>query len=97
MLLHNRSVWCPPNEQSTPILMICHTNHALDQFLEFIIKRLNIKEGQENWYILKTPKEKTPKEKMSKKKDRETDVDEKNVERKKVERKKDRMRKMSNQ
>ncbi|UJR33622.1 hypothetical protein I4U23_021057 [Adineta vaga] len=45
MLLHNRSVWCPPDEQSTPILMICHTNHALDQFLELIIKRLNINEG----------------------------------------------------
>ncbi|CAF0978486.1 unnamed protein product [Adineta steineri] len=45
MLLHNRSVWCPPDEQATPILMICHTNHALDQFLELIIKRLNIKEG----------------------------------------------------
>ena len=48
MLLHNRSVWCPLKEQSTPILMICHTNHALDQFLEFIIKRLNIKEGEKN-------------------------------------------------
>lgn len=45
MLLHNRSVWCPPDEQSTPILMICHTNHALDQFLELIIHRLNIREG----------------------------------------------------
>ena len=48
MLLHNRSVWCPLNEQSTPILMICHTNHALDQFLELIIKRLNITEGLNN-------------------------------------------------
>ncbi|CAM4799643.1 unnamed protein product [Rotaria magnacalcarata] len=45
MLLYNRSVWCPPTEQSTPILMICHTNHALDQFLELILKRLKIKEG----------------------------------------------------
>ncbi|CAF0782423.1 unnamed protein product [Rotaria sp. Silwood1] len=45
MLLYNRSVWCPPDEQSTPILMICHTNHALDQFLELIIKRLKINEG----------------------------------------------------
>ncbi len=48
MLLHNRSIWCPPDEQSTPILMICHTNHALDQFLELIIKRLNINEGENN-------------------------------------------------
>ncbi|CAM4958751.1 unnamed protein product [Rotaria socialis] len=45
MLLHNRSVWCPPGAQSTPILMICHTNHALDQFLELIIERLNINDG----------------------------------------------------
>ncbi|CAF2465989.1 unnamed protein product [Rotaria sp. Silwood2] len=45
MLLYNRSVWCPPDEQSTPILMICHTNHALDQFLELVIKRLKINEG----------------------------------------------------
>ena len=47
MLLHNRHVWCLQGEQPTPILMICHTNHALDQFLELIIKRLNIKEGEE--------------------------------------------------
>ncbi|CAF1076922.1 unnamed protein product [Adineta ricciae] len=45
MLLHNRSVWCPSDEQSTPILMICHTNHALDQFLELIVNRLNITKG----------------------------------------------------
>lgn len=45
MLLYNRSVWSPPDEQSTPILMICHTNHALDQFLEFIVKRLHIRDG----------------------------------------------------
>ncbi|CAF4369011.1 unnamed protein product [Rotaria sp. Silwood2] len=45
MLLHNRSVWCPRDEQSTPILMICHTNHALDQFLALIVQRLNIREG----------------------------------------------------
>ncbi|CAF2702168.1 unnamed protein product [Rotaria sp. Silwood2] len=45
MLLYNRSVWCQSGLQSTPILMICHTNHALDQFLELIIKRLNINDG----------------------------------------------------
>ena len=45
MLLYNRSVWCPPDLQSTPILMICHTNHALDQFLEMIVRRLKISEG----------------------------------------------------
>ncbi|CAF1167216.1 unnamed protein product [Rotaria sordida] len=45
MLLHNRSVWRRFDEQSTPILMICHTNHALDQFLELIVNRLNISHG----------------------------------------------------
>ncbi|CAF2793462.1 unnamed protein product [Rotaria sp. Silwood2] len=45
MLLHNQSVWRRPGEQSTPILMICHTNHALDQFLELIVNRLNIHNG----------------------------------------------------
>ncbi|UJR19289.1 hypothetical protein I4U23_022418 [Adineta vaga] len=45
MLLHNRSVWCPSQEQATPILMICYTNHALDQFLELIVERLNIQKG----------------------------------------------------
>ncbi|CAF1289347.1 unnamed protein product [Adineta steineri] len=45
MLLHNRSVWCPSSEQSTPILLICQTNHALDQFLELIKNRLNLTEG----------------------------------------------------
>lgn len=46
MLLHNRAVWCPAEEQSTPILMICHTNHALDQFLELVKTRLNLNEGK---------------------------------------------------
>ncbi|CAF4022002.1 unnamed protein product [Adineta steineri] len=45
MLLYNRSVWCPSSEQSTPILLICQTNHALDQFLELIKNRLNLTEG----------------------------------------------------
>jgi len=37
LLLHNRSVWCPQTEENSPILMVCQTNHALDQFLEHII------------------------------------------------------------
>lgn len=45
LLLHNRSVWCPPHEKNSPILMVCQTNHALDQFLEHIITRLNMKDG----------------------------------------------------
>ena len=45
MLLCNKHVWRRTLEQSTPILMICHTNHALDQFLELIVQHLNIKKG----------------------------------------------------
>jgi hypothetical protein len=50
MLLYNRSVWCSRHAQATPILMICHTNHALDQFLELIVQRLNIREGLNNGF-----------------------------------------------
>ena len=32
----NRSVWDPSN--NSPILVVCYTNHALDQFLEEILK-----------------------------------------------------------
>ena len=35
-LLLNRSVWDPSN--NSPILVVCYTNHALDQFLEEILK-----------------------------------------------------------
>ncbi|KAJ8042133.1 NFX1-type zinc finger-containing protein 1 [Holothuria leucospilota] len=38
-LLRNRQVWSPDNDQS-PILLICFTNHALDQFLEGILSFL---------------------------------------------------------
>ena len=34
-LLQNRHIWDP--RRSTPILVMCYTNHALDQFLEGII------------------------------------------------------------
>ena len=39
-LLRNRKVW-DPNENS-PILVMCFTNHALDQFLEGIIQNPNL-------------------------------------------------------
>ena len=45
LLLHNRGVWCPSGTKNTPILMVCQTNHALDQFLEHIVNRLNMKDG----------------------------------------------------
>jgi hypothetical protein len=45
LLLYNRSVWCPSGTENIPILMVCQTNHALDQFLEHIINRLNMSDG----------------------------------------------------
>ena len=37
-LLENRSVWDPLRD--TPMLMVCYTNHALDQFLEKVLEFL---------------------------------------------------------
>ena len=42
-LLINRSIWDPP--RSSPLLVVCYTNHALDQFLEGII---NLTESYES-------------------------------------------------
>ncbi|KAK7497641.1 hypothetical protein BaRGS_00011036, partial [Batillaria attramentaria] len=39
VLLENRHVWNPTGE-SLPILVVCYTNHALDQFLEGILEFL---------------------------------------------------------
>ncbi|KAK3611433.1 hypothetical protein CHS0354_027161 [Potamilus streckersoni] len=36
LLLHNHSMWNPKNKQN-PILVVCYTNHALDQFLEGVL------------------------------------------------------------
>ena len=36
MLLHNRNVWSADGFDG-PILVVCYTNHALDQFLEGIL------------------------------------------------------------
>ena len=46
MLLNNRNLWCwnLKNGQHVPILMICYTNHALDQFLEYCMKECNLNE-----------------------------------------------------
>ena len=38
VLLQNRKVWTDPAEGSRPILVVCYTNHALDQFLEGILE-----------------------------------------------------------
>lgn len=37
MLLHNRNVWSADGFAG-PILVVCYTNHALDQFLEGILE-----------------------------------------------------------
>ncbi|KAL3859443.1 hypothetical protein ACJMK2_009663 [Sinanodonta woodiana] len=40
LLLHNHSVW-KENDEINPMLVVCYTNHALDQFLEGILRRCN--------------------------------------------------------
>ncbi|XP_052816634.1 NFX1-type zinc finger-containing protein 1-like [Mya arenaria] len=37
LLLANSSFW-KPNEQQSPLLVVCYTNHALDQFLEGMLQ-----------------------------------------------------------
>ncbi|XP_044175717.1 NFX1-type zinc finger-containing protein 1-like isoform X2 [Acropora millepora] len=37
-LLENRDIWDP--RQNSPMLMVCYTNHALDQFLEKVLEFL---------------------------------------------------------
>ncbi|XP_076448801.1 NFX1-type zinc finger-containing protein 1-like isoform X2 [Babylonia areolata] len=37
ILLDNRAVWTDPSVGQRPILVVCYTNHALDQFLEGIL------------------------------------------------------------
>ncbi|XP_072165890.1 NFX1-type zinc finger-containing protein 1-like [Diadema setosum] len=39
ILVRNRHLWCP-QEDPGPILLVCYTNHALDQFLEGIVQFL---------------------------------------------------------
>lgn len=46
LLIHNRNLWYNrPHESKKPILMICYTNHALDQFLENCIKECKLTKG----------------------------------------------------
>ena len=37
ILLENRDVWTDSQQGNRPILVVCYTNHALDQFLEGIL------------------------------------------------------------
>eukprot|EP00118_Oscarella_pearsei_P002948 m.12348 g.12348 ORF g.12348 m.12348 type:complete len:1904 (+) comp23991_c0_seq1:48-5759(+) len=39
-LIENRRVWSPEGAPHSPILVVCYTNHALDQFLEGILEFL---------------------------------------------------------
>ena len=39
-LLVNKRLWDPATANSSPVLVVCYTNHALDQFLEGIIEML---------------------------------------------------------
>ena len=46
LLLHNRSLWWDNSaKKKSPILMICYTNHALDQFLELIVRECKLSNG----------------------------------------------------
>ena len=46
LLIHNKHLWWnKPNDQHRPILMICYTNHALDQFLEYCIDECGLNMG----------------------------------------------------
>ena len=41
-LLENRNIWDP--QRNSPMLMVCYTNHALDQFLEKVLEFLPSRE-----------------------------------------------------
>ena len=46
LLLHNKHAWWNRAEgRRRPILMICYTNHALDQFLEYCIDQCSLTHG----------------------------------------------------
>ncbi len=46
LLLHNKELWWNrPGQPKRPILMICYTNHALDQFLNYCIDECHLNSG----------------------------------------------------
>ena len=46
LLLHNKALWWnKPGEAQRPILMVCFTNHALDQFLEMCVDVCKLRSG----------------------------------------------------
>lgn len=45
-LMNNKKLWWNrPGDHHRPILMVCYTNHALDQFLENCIKQCGLTDG----------------------------------------------------
>lgn len=36
--LRNPHFWNPPDKRPAPIVIVCYTNHALDQFLEGVLR-----------------------------------------------------------
>jgi FtsZ-binding cell division protein ZapB len=46
LLIKNKHLWWNvPDHRKKPILMICYTNHALDQFLEMCVKECKLTSG----------------------------------------------------
>ena len=45
LLLNNSHLWASTNERRVPILMVCFTNHALDQFLEACVEKCKLSTG----------------------------------------------------
>ena len=46
LLLHNSNLWCNQSfSRKRPILMLCYTNHALDQFLEYCVTECSLTTG----------------------------------------------------
>ena len=45
LLLNNSNLWKTINRSEKPILMLCYTNHALDQFLEYCVSDCHLTDG----------------------------------------------------
>ncbi|CAF0839837.1 unnamed protein product [Brachionus calyciflorus] len=46
LLVHNKNLWWQkPGDRRRPILMVCYTNHALDQFLEYCVNVCKLDKG----------------------------------------------------
>lgn len=46
LLVHNKNLWWQrPGDRKRPILMVCYTNHALDQFLEYCVNVCKLDQG----------------------------------------------------